>query len=363
MASDLRSRLIAAGADKLADALLELAERCGDAADAVDRIGASAEDNLARFRAKLDDLKSSDRSYNWRQSEKLAGRLQAMLQDLEAADPDPRTGVELMIKFLATDAAAMESCDDSSGWVGDVFTRDGCETFARFARQIDDVDFVTDLLVGHLTEDEYGLRLDLVDHASDFLAKPGLELLVGKLSRRAEEARTDTPRILDLRAIESLALQLGDPALFEGTRLAARPISTAGDAVDIAAAYLKSGQPGNAIDWLQRFDDAVWKHQDDDRDRLLLAAYIALDDRPSATEVAWRRFHSFRDQETLDELIRLIGEEQREFVISDEARAIAETLRLSLSDADFLIQCRRMDEAESYILDRADQLPDFGYHS
>jgi hypothetical protein len=358
MKRELRSRLIAAGAAKLADALLDLAQRSDAAVDSVARITSSPEEVLARFTSKLDDLREPDRFYHWRDLDELVNRLEGMLADLETADPDPRRAVELLLELLAADGAVMESCQDSGGTVEDVFIRSACESFARFARRLNDVDLLVEILIEHLAGDEYGLRGHLVASAPDFLDEPGVRRLIDALIRKSAATEDESYCWRCLRAVQSLATRLGDPVLFERARRAERPELTAPDAVAIARRYLAAGKSAEAIEGLQRFDGggSAWGHHADTRDELLLDAYISLRELGSAADVAWRRFHRFRNDETLEELVALIGEPHREAVIADEARAIAASPSFRVTDAEFLVRHDRFVVAEAYVIERADQL-------
>ena len=63
----------------------------------------------------------------------------------------------------------------------------------------------------------------------------------------------------------------------------------------------------------------------------------------------------------LKTLLSIIGEEKRDEVIAGETRIILDSERLSDSNATFLIAVGRMDEAETYILNRAHELDGGSY--
>lgn len=360
--SELRRRLIEVGAPGLADALLDLADWSDEAAEAVQRIAATPDENLERFRSKVDDLIASDRFYDWQEAPGLARELQGILKDLEAANPDPRTALELIASFLRADGVAIETCHDAYGEVGMVFTFDARRVFTGFARRVDDEGFVVGLLLDLLAGDRYGPRMELIDHASDFLSKTGLESLVDALTGQAEGTADGSVGQASRRVVESLARQLRDPALFERTRLAACEAPTVDDAIAIADVHVKAGNQERAVDWLQRFDEPAWGHRAETRDRLLLAAYAALADTDNAATVAWRRFHRVRTGERLRSLLALIGEDQRDRVVADEAATILASATLQLGDVEFLIEQDLVEQAAEYVMERRDQL-DGGWYS
>jgi hypothetical protein len=67
--------------------------------------------------------------------------------------------------------------------------------------------------------------------------------------------------------------------------------------------------------------------------------------------------------ESLEDLLAVIGEEQKGRVISGEAALILKAERLSYSDAAFLTAMGRIDDAEAYIRSRKDQLDGYSYRS
>ena len=96
---------------------------------------------------------------------------------------------------------------------------------------------------------------------------------------------------------------------------------------------------------------------------MLFSIYGRLGAREKKTEIAWEIFRGYRSAESLAELLTVIGEDLRESVISGEAEAILEDPQLSYSDADFLIEVGRINDAESYILSRAGELDGDFYNS
>jgi hypothetical protein len=93
----------------------------------------------------------------------------------------------------------------------------------------------------------------------------------------------------------------------------------------------------------------------------LLDIYTRLGRRDEQAEIAWKIFRSYRSGDSLEDLLTVIGEERKEGVISGEATLILKDERLSYSDAEFLTAMGRMDDAETYIRSRKDQLGGYSY--
>jgi len=68
MCSERKERLVELGVDRLADALLELANQDDAADDLVERMIANPPENIKRFKAKLSGLKRSWRFIGWSES-------------------------------------------------------------------------------------------------------------------------------------------------------------------------------------------------------------------------------------------------------------------------------------------------------
>ena len=66
MSSERKNKLLELGADRLADALLELAGRDEFADDLVERLIATPQDNIGRFRTKLSALQLERPFIGWR---------------------------------------------------------------------------------------------------------------------------------------------------------------------------------------------------------------------------------------------------------------------------------------------------------
>ncbi|MBN1949630.1 MAG: hypothetical protein JW801_00400, partial [Bacteroidales bacterium] len=154
------------------------------------------------------------------------------------------------------------------------------------------------------------------------------------------------------RAIESLAFQTGDAELFEKVRLESKQEPGISSCLDIARVYLESGDPNKALEWVNRIPpDETF--MDRERRDLLQKIYEKLGDSGKQAEIAWLNFRTLRSLNTLENLIKIIGEEKREQVIEDEAARIIDESRVDYSDIQFLIDVRRFDEAEICILAKA----------
>lgn len=316
---------------------------------------ATPAEGIRRFKGAVSKLKRSRRFVRWGESAAFARELGDLLQDLKAGVDDPRAGAELVAAFYETDTATLGRCDDSSGHVGDVYRHDARILFVDYASQCGDKEWLAGVVLGLYRHDDYGVRDTLIDCAAEYLPEPIIRTMISLFQRLAEKESEEYKRRHWLRAVESLARQIKDASLFERTRIAAWGSLSTAACVDIARVHLECGDVGSALSWLGRIPQEE-RFLAPERDRLLLDIYGRLGDAENQSEVAWRIFRRHRAGDSLDGLLAVVGDNQKAAVIAGEVDAILEEDALSLSDAEFLVEVGRIDEAEDYLLDRAERL-------
>ncbi|MBE0585564.1 MAG: hypothetical protein IH612_17630, partial [Desulfofustis sp.] len=98
-------------------------------------------------------------------------------------------------------------------------------------------------------------------------------------------------------------------------------------------------------------------------DHLLLEIYKKQGDSEKLTELLYQKFRFHHSTDTLQALLEVIGHDKRDEVIADEVALILEGSSLRELDADFLIAIGKLDEAEKYLLQRANQFDGNHYGS
>jgi len=351
-----RQRLIRLGSEKLADALLDLAERSDEAHNLVERLVSLPKKNIRRFKSRLRALKKKRKFIDWRGASGFARGLEDILEDLRAGVEDPHTGVELVIEFFKCDCAAFGRADDSNGMIGDVFSRTARDLFSEYAERCPDKEWIIEQLIDLYRKDDYGVRDALIDAANEFLPEESLRALAERLWQLAEkEPRDSHEKQHWLLAVESLARQLKDAPLFEKARCAGWPELTTPAFLDIARVYLEAGDAETALSWTKRVpEEEMFRAYE--RDNLLMEIYEKRGDKDKLAEVAWRIFRRHRSESTLSALLNIIGEDARAEIIKDEVNIILASKRISYSDAGFLINVGQIGAAENYLLHHADEL-------
>ena len=347
-----KQTLINLGAERLAEELLSLAERSQTAADRIDYITSSRRENLDRFEVQLDEL-CDGTFYDWRSVDEYAYQLSQLLSSLKESIDDSCEGVKRVRNFFERDSSIMESCDDSGGTVGMIFSVDATDCFVHFSKTCERKEFVAQQLLELVLDDQYGVRDEIIDHAVDFLPEQWLRWMVEQLQSEDEEDNWSTTQRLIL--LQSIARQLKDARLFEEVTL--RRTLSFTSCLDIAQVYLENGDAVQAESWVERANlEFPSEHNFRSYDYQSIRREICcqLGDREGEERLAWEIFRSNRSVERLDELLQTLGEEQRETVIAGEIALILQSSHESLveSDASFLLQLGNNDAAEQYLMKR-----------
>lgn len=355
MADSRKQKLIDLGSENLAEALLDLATHSDEADDLIEQLIATPKENIQRFKKKLSGLKRRKSFIDWRGAASFSRELEMLLQDLKSGVDDPLTGVELVAAFYEADNTIFEMCDDSSGNIGDVFRYDAKELFVEYASRCTDKERIADLILKVTQKDNYGIRDTLIDCAAEYLPEEVIRTMITTLQKRADKEKDEYGKRHHLMSIESLARQIKDARLFEKTRIASWGKLSTAALIDIARVYLESNDVETAHSWLKKIPEGE-SFQAYERDQLLEGIYQKQGDTERLSDLLFQKFTSYRSTDTLQALLDVIGHDKRDEVIGDEVSQILKNDRLRESDAEFLISIEKINEAEEYLLGRADQL-------
>ena len=296
-----------------------------------------------------------------RRTATFARDLAGVLDDLKLEIKDTHSGVEIAAAFFRSDNYLFLECDDSSGSLSDVFRYEGRELFVHFASRCEQKEWLAGVVFELMQENDYGVRDVILDSASEYLPATVIRSLIERFKSRDQNERKPGGKRARSTQLESLVRQINDPRLYEEITLAGSPEPGVAACIDMAEAYLLSGDPGSALSWLMRVPpDELF--QSDRRDLLLVAAHTKLGNKPEAEDAAWRMFRRSRNAGSFRLLLETIGPQHRDRIIEDETKLILGTSGFSHDDAEFLVMCNRMEEAETYLLDRAPDL-DGHYYS
>jgi len=355
MKENRKDKLIKLGAEVLAETLIDLSGHSNRVDETIKRLISTPNENIKRFKKKLASLKRSKRFIGWGEVSDFAKELELLLQDLKAGVTDPVLGVELVAKFYEIDKAIYDRCDDSSGFIGDVFSSTAKSLFEDYASRCTDKEKVANIIIKLCSNDGYGVRFCLIETVGKYIPETIIRSMITTFQNKAENETNEYGKSNYLSLIESLARQIKDAELFEKTRIASwGELSTSGF-IDTARVYLESGDIETAYSKLKKIpDDNTFK--EDEKSEILKEIYMQQGYTVKLTELNYQKFRKHHSIKTLNEYLSIIGEDKRDQVITDEVKVIMNNSKLEYSDVEFLIEIGNIDDAEEYILERADQL-------
>ena len=303
----------------------------------------------------LSSVKRS-RDMVWRSgSGQWAGEILERLEGWCADLVDPRDGCDFLFRFYRGDEVMFSHCDDSNGYLGDLFRNEAKTLFVGFAKNCPDKEWIAAELFALVQDDGYGVRDALLEGARRFLPEAYLRDLVRKFDAMSDAEPDELRKRHGLIHVEMLARELRDPVLFEETRIRSWGKLNPAAHLDIAKIWLERGNADAARKWLDSVPQGD-NFKGEERDDLLIQVAVAQGDHATRDAAAWRRFRRFRNEKALAELLRTIERTDKEPVIREEASRILSGPSLVESDALFLLEMGLHDEAESYLLERMSQI-------
>lgn len=303
----------------------------------------------------LSSVKRS-RDMVWRsESGQWAGEILERLEGWCADLVDPRDGCDFLFRFYRGDEVMFSHCDDSNGYLGDLFRNEAKTFFVGFAKNCPDKDWIAAELFALLQDDGYGVRDALLEGAREFLPETALRALVQKFQASSDSEPDELRKRHGLIFVEMLARELRDPVLFEETRIRSWGKLNPAAHLDIAKIWLECGNADAARKWLDSVPQGD-NFKGEERDDLLIQVAVAQGDLATRDAAAWRKFRRSRDGKSLAELLRTTERTDKESVIREEANRILSNSNLVGSDALFLLEMGLDDEAARYLLERMSQV-------
>jgi hypothetical protein len=340
---DRRTALIELGAEALADVILELALLTDEADQTVERIISDDSANLARLEERIANC-VYDEDADIAGPVVFTQRLDFLLHDLSLSVHDGFEGFRLTSLFIENDFHVFNNVRDD-GTFSHIFQNAAVELLVHYGSVCNDKEWLCHQLFRLYDEDEIGSRWNIFAGAAEYIPEEKVRALIERMqsavkSNPGHEAKW-------LHAVEALAMQIKDFDLFEQARLAGSSTLSTADICEIARMRLDADDASGALKLLKKVD--ATRNRQTEFNRLLLAVYKALDMKEEEAAQAWKLFKSVRDEENFEALLQAIGESEREAVIDGEMTEIFATHGVTYSDAHFLLNGKRFDDAEKYL--------------
>jgi hypothetical protein len=167
------------GTEVMSDILLDFASCYEEVNYCVNWMLVAPEERLAVVKAKIAGLYKIQDYIDWRHAGELENKLYDILGDIKSLNPSPEIGLELVVEFFRTDSHVFEICD--SDMTGIIYGNDAAELFMEFGKQCEQKDFIIELLLELLKDDNYSVRGDILVHAGEFLSLTELKILFRKI--------------------------------------------------------------------------------------------------------------------------------------------------------------------------------------
>ncbi len=203
--SDTRDRLVALGAEVLADALLNLAETNKSASHVVERL-ARPERSMESLHQQFEEMCDPDDFIDWSRLMEFSVDFSLWLESVKTNIEDGHTGFELMVWLFERDQDVLEKCDDD-GLIGDRFNDEAVQLLQYYGARCDDKDWLCEQLLQLYEQDQYGVRGNIFDGAAKYLPPAKVRHLIEQLEIRRLREPKDYEKSRWTSAIKSLTDQ------------------------------------------------------------------------------------------------------------------------------------------------------------
>lgn len=370
-------RLLALGAERLAEFLMELADRDRTIENRLVTLTATNSEGLKKIRAQISGLKRIKRFYDWKSVRKLQEKIELTLQTLSQLEIDPLKGFELVCQFYETDNAVYGNCDDSSGIIADFYRNNARNLLIKFGQQCEDVSRLAEKVFELNRTNDYGVRDGVLSASCEFLPETEVRKLINRYCELADEAdeengsNEDEPwnrasrRYWD--AASELAAGIKDGPLHEmayKSTWGGKPLNAAGWNT-VAKVYLSAGDPKTA---LQRLDniDADQSFQQYETEDLRIAAHQAIGEKANIkaiVSILRKRLFAAPSSAILAKLDEYLEASERKPILNELFSHYVENQELDLSFLAFVLNEFEVEIAESYLLERSDQIDGERYYT
>lgn len=370
-------RLLALGAEKLTELLMELADRDSGIEKRLAMLTATNSEAIKKVRAQISGLKRTKRFYDWKSIGKLREKIELALQSLGQLEIEPRKGFELVCGFYETDDAVYGNCDDSSGTIGDLYKYEARDLLIQFGYQCADSDWLAEEVFELNQTNNYGVRDGILTAACEFLPESEVRKLIDRycaLAAEADESRDlneesswNFPGRCFWDAASELAAGINDGPLHEMTYTSTwggKPLNSAGWNT-VASVYLSAGDPKTALKKLENIGaDATFQQYE--TEELRIAAHQAIGnkaDRKKIVSILRKRLFASPSAATVAKLDEYLEPPERKSIVDELVSRYVNDEELSLSFLDFALSEFDVEIAESYLLKRSDQIDGERYYN
>ena len=369
-------RLLALGAERLTELLMELADYDVAIEKRLAMLTATNSEALKKVRSQISGLKRTKRFYDWRSIGKLQEKIELTIKALGQLEIEPAKGFELVCGFYETDNAVYGNCDDSSGTIADFYKYDARNLLIQFGQQCEDAGWLAEKVFELNQTNDYGVRDGILTAACEFLPESDVRKLIDRYCELAAEADEkidanetepwDLPSLRFWSAASKLAAGIKDGSLHEMTYTSTwsgKPLNLAGWN-SVAEVYLSAGDPKTALEKLGNIgaDQTFQQHETEE---LLIAAHQAIGkkaNRKKIVSILRKRLFASPSPATLSRLDEFLEASERKTIVDKLVSSYENNQELNLSFLEFVLGEFEVEIGESYLLERSDQIDGDRYY-
>lgn len=339
------------GAAKLADSLMELAQRNEKVGDYIDTLIAPEDSLAAVYRSRIHDVEYCGDFISHKGSFDKAEAMNNLLFDIVQKVKDVKECFDLIVAFIETDQKVYEACDDSSGVVGDVY-HEACDYFAEYAAELDNEEYCKEIFIRLVLADDYGTRDSLTNKVKNFFSEETLTDLVAYfLNLPKDKSYYDPAGSIAI----SIAWNLPDIKLYE--KCCQRRISGGSD-WQLAKYHLHHDRTDEALALLNK-DSSHTK----EKDELLKIIYEQKGDKKNLFTVLNRIFLRTPNVTLFKEALMATDDKQKQNLLKEFTDKLMASKHGITEKILFMLETKQTSSAAKLVMGNIDEFDGGHYYS
>ncbi len=305
---------------------------------------------------RIQSVKRGRKFVDYYASQSFALDLESITHDIETGllQSSPALAFDLVDKFLATAEKVLERCDDSNGYIGEVYREATLLWLNAASRWTDSKENWLERVYQLYQQNDYGILDPLLPNSHLLLSDEQLKQLAWRYESELKQAiKTPTKNkgfnLLTLSpsvALCSVAEALKDPSLHERATLLTSPKPNDLQKKTIVKMYLKFEQVDKALEWLNTPWDSRFSY---DRLSLLDNVYCLNGDHEKLKEVRYQLYQSLREYDDFKNYLDILNENEKKEAIA-EAIATAEQAKNFSTEVTMLFELGEDKRAQNLVL-------------
>lgn len=314
MKRELREKLLQLSPELLVDVLLELVPNDYEIEDMLEVLTSTPKGKASQFKKVLSAVARMQSQMSLDESMNVIESIKTSLKTLKASEMTPSEKLEqLMSLYQIRDK--LISCSSHKDPLISLFQKNIASLFIKSASSSKDKEQIAVMMLQFVQNDPYYTREKLVDRIEKYLPKPMVRMMISKIRTWFYHEKDE----------------------------------------DMINYYYHL---------LDSFMQSLWRNSPLDRlsfDEYMKDFLISDDIKNNTNSDLYYLYRDFRFQYStysLEEILDIVGHDQREKVIEDEIAVIMKSSTIRSSAVQFLLEIDKIDEAAAYLLKRVHALSD-----